>query len=185
MLIAPILILMGSSLASHRRVVHRCAIVSMIIGCRLSCRLLSGILGRLLALPTFHLGFLKQPLLLCQSLALLTILDFVLPNEGLRWASKDTLVLTELTDPDVLNAWGMVEICVLLLDFALTRSQGIDAPWRSLFLPGCRGFTRARLWLLCLVLRFLRVGLSGHVGARLCSLRGTPQVRCGSGERQG
>lgn len=120
--------------------IHGRPVVSLVIGCVLSRCVLAGVLGRFLALTTLHLGLLEQSLLLRQSFPLLAILDLVLANESLGRVPKDALVLAEFADPDVLEAGRVVKVGILLLDFALTRGQSIDATRRPLLLPprGCR-----------------------------------------------
>jgi hypothetical protein len=74
-------------------------------------------LARLLALAPLHPGLFQQPPLLCQTFALLSVLDLVLPDQGHGRMAEDVLVLAEFAYPGL--AWGVVEVGVLLLNATL------------------------------------------------------------------
>lgn len=109
--------------AGSGRVFNRSAVVSLLVG----LRMFRSVLGGLFGLATFHFGLFQKPLLFRQSLALFAVFHFILSNESLRWTPKDTLVFAEFTNPNVLQAWGMMQVCVLLLDLALPCGHRIDA----------------------------------------------------------
>lgn len=123
-------------------------------------------LGILLILATSHLGLLEQSLLLGLALPLMTVLDLILPDQRFRRTAKDAFVLAKLADPDVIQARRVVEICVLLLDSALTCGQGVDLSWRTLLLAGCG------LGLGWLVRLWHGTGLSGLRSLRGNTIRG-------------
>lgn len=104
--------------STARGVVHRSAVISLLV--RVLGAILGCILGRLLGLATLHLGLFQKSLLLRQSLALFAVFHLILSNQGFGWMSKDALIFTEFTNPDVLETRGMVKVRVLLLDLALT-----------------------------------------------------------------
>lgn len=81
--------------------------------------ILSGILGGLLALPTFHLGFLQKPSLLCKTSPFFTVFDLVLPDKRFWGVTKYALVFTKLADPDVFGVRRMVKVGILLLNLPL------------------------------------------------------------------
>ena len=83
-----------------------------------------GFLAPFLSLPTLHPSLLQEASLLGQSLPILSILPLILPNQGLRRPTKDILVFTELADPR--RVWGIVKICILLLDAAFASSVCIE-----------------------------------------------------------
>lgn len=148
--------------------VHRAAVIALVVGSLVRCMFC--VLRRLLCLATLHLGFFQQTLLLGKPFPLFAVLDLVLPDERFRWPAKDALVFTELADPNVFQGWWVVNIGVLLLYLALTRSQRVHAGGRSFFLGGhgslvslSRG-VRTR--------RDMLIHRCGHVRTRLCPLCG-------------
>lgn len=96
--------------AARRRVLVVLSVVGIVL-----C-----LLARLLALAPLHPGFLQQPPLLCQTLALLPVLDLVLPDQSHGRMAKYVLVLAEFAYPRL--TWRVVEIGILLLNATLAGS---------------------------------------------------------------
>lgn len=89
-------------------------------------------LADLFALSSFHPSFFQQSTLLGQTLAFLTILDLILPNESYWRRAKDVLVLTELANPRRIG-W-IVEVLVFLFDSTFASSIGVQLRGASAWL---------------------------------------------------
>lgn len=150
-------------------VVHRTTIVAWLIP-----RVIGGILrvfGGLLGFSAFHLRLFEEALLLRQSFSLFAIFDLVLADESLRWMSKDALILAKFADPDVFQARRVMDVGILLLDFALPSCQRIDTSRRSLFLTSDRNLVSLRGSRLATMMG-LRVHGNRHIRVHLAPLRG-------------
>jgi len=147
------------------------------------------LLARLLPLASLHPGLFKQSTLLGRTLALLPILDLVLPNECERGRAEDVLVLAELADPGRLGR--VVVVGVLLLRAATLRSQRVQlrgaaaGPARRGWLLVGRGTLLGRRVLAwqSRVLRAIgmRAGLGALVVHRGVWTDGRACARCGGG----
>lgn len=156
--------------------VHRAAVITLVIGTLV--RSIPRVLGRLLGLATLHLRLFQQTLLLGESFSLFAVFYFVLSDECFWRTAKNAFVFTELADPNIFQGWWVMNIGVLLLYLALTRSQRVQAGGGSLFLAAqgslvSLGRMRA--------LRDMLIRRRGHVRTRLSALCGesTRILSCG------
>ena len=99
-----------SSIVVARGVLLRLSVVGIVL-----C-----LLARLLALASLHPGLLQQPPLLCQTFALLPVLDLILPDQSHGRMAKYVLVFAEFAYPRL--TWRVVEVGVLLLNATLAGS---------------------------------------------------------------
>lgn len=185
-----ILVIVIFMAAANGGMVDRRVVISRLI-CTILIRIPRRVLSGFPVFPSLHLGFFKQPLLLRQSLPFFAILDLVLSNQGLGRATKNTLVLAKLANPNIFNARGMVKVGILLLYLTLTRSQCIDTTRRPFLLPTRIGLFSARCVMGLLCLQWLRLGVSlihlcGHAWTCLRPLGGEEApVLCHGGKRRG
>lgn len=82
-------------------------------------------LSVLLALPAFHLRFLKKPPFFGQPLAFEAVLTFVLSDKGFGWRTEDALVFAKLADPNVLSTWRVSIVRILLLHSTLASGYRV------------------------------------------------------------
>ena len=148
--------------------------------------MLGHVLRGFLVLPSLHLRFLEKPFLFNEAPAFLAVLDFILPNESLRWMSKDSFIFAELADPNVFRVWGMMQVCMLLLDLPLPGRQRVDSPGRaSGFLARYIGGSWSLPLLWCPLQCLLTSRLPRHNGARLRGLRNNVLLVLWGGQKGG
>jgi len=102
--------IVASVVAARRRVLVVLSVVGIVL-----C-----LLARLFALASLHPGLLQQPPLLCQTFALLPVLDLILPDQSHGRMAKYVLVFAEFAYPRL--TWRVVEVGVLLLNATLAGS---------------------------------------------------------------
>lgn len=89
---------------------------------------LGSILALLFALSSLQLCLFQEPAFFCQSTTFFPVLDLILPDQCVRWLTKDTLVFTELANPNVIRGWRMLKVVVLLLKLSLSSCKGVNIP---------------------------------------------------------